>query len=133
MQSDPQVSKDNETCDELWGIDDPDIAQAVRRKAIRKGRSLRRAFGVFFLILILSVAITPFDVWAQRSSSFIVREFAGVISAFVLMSIYFRYYRRALRDALPETLRESGRCTHCGYKIDLEISERCPECGRCLE
>jgi hypothetical protein len=113
---------------QLWGVDDPTIIAAVRRECFRRSNAWAHALlaviavgavgGVFRAVLDLTLGCRG---WQATLLTTFVALAAVLTSAIVL--------KRRAAKVLPEVLRSMGRCTHCGYRLDVHHVERCPECG----
>jgi hypothetical protein len=110
---------------ELWGIDDPQEVQRIKRAVNERTRSYFRPFIYFGVFGALAVAV-----WNLLSPYYPV--FAGI----AMLAMFFvgvliwsaGEFSRYLR-VKAEVLESMGRCANCGYKLEPRASS-CPECGQ---
>ena len=50
-----------------------------------------------------------------------------------LIFVVTQFLFRGRREINAAIWRKEGRCTHCGYQLQGNMSGVCPECGKAIE
>jgi hypothetical protein len=113
---------------DLWGVDDPHVRRSIRRACLLRTCSigyLALSAGIAGSVALLAALLVDFLMWHgwREYLAFLVT----VGPAVALLSIW---HARRVSKVCPAILAVMGRCTNCGYQLDLQMNGRCPECGQ---
>lgn len=115
--------------EKLWGVDDPVIRASIRRACLWRSSTIAPALALLFAMAVCAGIIIGVLGDAMRLVGWRQTPL-WVLASWVGIRVFSLYWKRCVTKRLSRVLRSMERCTRCGYKLDAQIGNQCPECGQ---